>query len=54
MVIFELVLVFLLRGSDVETMFSKITMGVLFSVFLLGLVREVWSNIKYIDSVLNN
>lgn len=53
-VIFYLLLVFGIKGSGSEAVISKIIMGILFSLFLLGFVRESWKNIIYIESVLSN
>ena len=53
-VIYYAILVFGLKNTDAEVLASKIVMGIVFSLFLCGFVREVWKNILYINSVILN
>ena len=53
-VLFELLLVFVLRGNEAEAVISKVAMGAFFSVFSVGFARESWKSILYIESVIGS
>jgi hypothetical protein len=53
-VFFYTAVVFGLRGMAGEELSSKIVMGLIFSLFLVGFVREAWKNIIYINSIAVN